>query len=424
MSNKMMNVVSVIVDNLCTYCGSCLAVCPANAIKKVTVKGALKLSINSDVCTNCGSCSKVCAGAVIDFTDLSSNIDYSEKIDNHEVLGNYTGCYAGHSLDDNLRYNCSSGGFVTSLLLSLLEKKIINGALVVQMNPANPLLAEGFIARTKDEIIGARGSKYSKVPLNEALREIISSNCDEKIAVVALSCQVHGIRKMQKLYKQLQERIIIVIGLFCGQSLTQAGIDKIVNLSGAQTNELEEIKFRGEGWPGLMQIKEKNGKIYRLKYKETFRNFVTGLYTPARCILCPDQSNRLSDISCGDAWDKKFIDKSTEGWNFVISRTAVGNRILKESRNNNHLEEVDIGDIAKSLFFRTQTKYFSNIFLSSYAHLLMQKSPKYTPAPTSKPSLYTLFSLISYTASLLPPSLQKLLIKLLPQKKCRIRYEQ
>src|SRR5690606_8382981 len=89
------------------------------------------------------------------------------------LLGNYEACYVGHSMDDKIRYDSSSGGMITQILLYLLEEGLIDGALVTRMNPERPLEPEPFIARTPEDIIEARGSKYCPVPANVALREII-----------------------------------------------------------------------------------------------------------------------------------------------------------------------------------------------------------------------------------------------------------
>jgi len=51
-------------------------------------------------------------------------------------------------------------GVVTQLLIFLLEKGIIDGALVVRMREDQPLEPEPFIARTKEEIISTSKFKY------------------------------------------------------------------------------------------------------------------------------------------------------------------------------------------------------------------------------------------------------------------------
>ncbi|HUS51809.1 MAG TPA: coenzyme F420 hydrogenase/dehydrogenase beta subunit N-terminal domain-containing protein, partial [Candidatus Paceibacterota bacterium] len=88
------------------------------------------------------------------------------------LIGNYKDCYVGYSADKKVRINGSSGGIITSLLLFALQKKIINGAVVVRMNPHNPLKPEVFIARSGEEICSAQGSKYLPISLNEIVKVI------------------------------------------------------------------------------------------------------------------------------------------------------------------------------------------------------------------------------------------------------------
>jgi len=104
-------------------------------------------------------------------------------------------------------------------LLSLLNEKIIDGALVTRMGRDDPLKPEAFIATTKDELIDAIGSKYCPVPANVALNEILNSNF-KKFAVVGLPCHIHGLRKAERLKKELREKIALHIGLFCSYGIT------------------------------------------------------------------------------------------------------------------------------------------------------------------------------------------------------------
>lgn len=117
-----------------------------------------------------------------------------------------------------IRYNSSSGGLITQLLIFALEECIIDGAQVTRMKNDNPLEPEPFIARTKEDIIGASTSKYCPVPANIALKEIIDSKKGEKFAVVGLPCHMHAIRKAEQINKKLSEKTVLHVGIFCGHS--------------------------------------------------------------------------------------------------------------------------------------------------------------------------------------------------------------
>ena len=140
------------------------------------------------------------------------NLSYREEgsdVSNNIHIGNYLKCYLGHSTDYDIRFNSSSGGLITQLLIFALEEGIITGALVTRMKKDKPLEPEPFIARTKKEILDAMGSKYCPVPANIALKEILKSKEGEKFAVVGLACHIHGIRKAEQIYASLKKKIIL-----------------------------------------------------------------------------------------------------------------------------------------------------------------------------------------------------------------------
>ncbi|MHC1595631.1 MAG: 4Fe-4S binding protein [Candidatus Syntropharchaeales archaeon] len=110
----------VVKDNLCTGCGTCLALCPNEAIEMVIdeKKGVYVPELNEEKCNNCGICYKVCPGHEVDFKEL--NLEIFGKEPENVLIGNYLNCYVGHATDHEIRYNSASGGLVTQLLIHRL----------------------------------------------------------------------------------------------------------------------------------------------------------------------------------------------------------------------------------------------------------------------------------------------------------------
>ena len=157
---------------LCTGCGTCVALCPNNAIKLSIDKnkGVYIPQLNKSLCNGCGICSRICPSYNINFKSLNLSIFGKEP---KSLIGNYSNCYMGFSTDKSIRYNASSGGMITIILIFALENKLIDGALVTRMKKNNPLEPESFIARTKEEVIEASQSKYCPVSANVALKDIL-----------------------------------------------------------------------------------------------------------------------------------------------------------------------------------------------------------------------------------------------------------
>lgn len=340
------NINFVVKEGLCTGCGTCVGLCPVDAVQMVIdrKKGIYIPEIADEKCTECGLCVKVCPGHEVDFKRLNQEI--FDKQPEDVLLGNYVNCYTGHATDQNIRYNSSSGGLVTALLIFALEQGMINGALVTRMKRDKPLEPEPFIARTREEIIEASGSKYCPVPANIALKGIIKAKKGEKFAVVGLPCHIHGVRKAEINSNQLKERIILHVGILCGGTSSFIGVKNVLNNMGINS-DIREVNFRGMGWPGSFCVKLNNGKIKSMPYNKSW--LIWSLFTPSRCRYCLDGMAELSDISCGDAWlPEIIINKDNIGESIIIARNEKSDRLLKETLKEKNLLIINKSDLINS----------------------------------------------------------------------------
>ena len=358
MTENNNTIAQVVKDGLCTGCGTCIALCPEEAIK-LTInekKGIYVPELNEKECNNCGICYEVCPGHEVNFKTLNSEIFGKEPED--ILIGNYLNCYVGHATDYDIRYNSASGGLVTQLLIFALEKRIIDGALVTRMKKDNPLEPEPFIARTREEIIEASKSKYCPVPANIALKEILNSKEGEKFAVVGLPCHIHGIRKAAMVNKDLREKIVLHLGIFCNHAPNFWGMKLLLQRLKVRENEVIKLDYRGEGYPGSMKISLKSGVLLLLL--PDYWSFVGAyFFYPTRCLLCSDGICELADISFGDAWLPELSDDKI-GKSIIVSKSEMGDKILQmmKSKNKIELEEISVEKVIQSqagmLYFKKE----------------------------------------------------------------------
>lgn len=326
-----MNTISqVVMSKLCTGCGTCAGTCPNEAIRmrKFDSSGLYLPEIEEDKCSRCGICVICCPGYSVDFEELNSSVFGRKPSD--KILGNYRGCYIGHSNETDVRHNSASGGVVSQLLIFALENDMIDGALVARMRKDQPLETEAFIARTRKEVLEAAKSKYCPVATNEALMQVLKEN--GRFAVVGLPCHIHGIRKAQRVLKVLEERIVLQIGLMCSHTVNFKGTEFLLEKRGIQKEKVREISYRGKGWPGEMLIGLKEGLNLSIPYMGSWDAywsvFSFFLFTPLRCMTCPDLTNELSDISLGDAWLPE-LKYDRLGKSVIMARTKLGEDILR-----------------------------------------------------------------------------------------------
>jgi coenzyme F420 hydrogenase subunit beta len=394
MSN--LNILNVIRDDLCTSCGTCVALCPRNAISMTVKEGIYLPSLDQKICNNCSMCYKVCPGHGLNYTKL--NIELFGKKPENIISGNYLDCYVAYSQDNKVRFDSSSGGIVTELLIFALKNDIIDGALVTKMRDENPLEPEPFVARTRKEIIESSKSKYCPVPANIALKEILNSGPSDKFAVVGLPCHIHGIRKAEKLNKDLKRKIVLHIGLWCSGTCNFHGTSFLLKKLGITDVEVKKIHYRGNGWPGSLKIitKDKNEIIMALGkyYDSNFMSFIS-----SRCRLCTDCNAELADISMGDYRGNYAYQKEKYGKTAIISRTQLADNILKQM---NRFQEIDIKKTTFEDISSLQSYFYSKKKVEArfkIFKLFGKKIPEYNQE-LIKPSVSTYILDISIQISL------------------------
>ncbi len=360
---KNNNVTSIVNEGLCVSCGTCAGVCTNSAISMIIDnKGIYIPKINEKDCIDCGLCSKICPGKNVNFKELNAFI-FNDSPEYFEV-GHILNTYVGYAKDNNVRGLSQSGGIISSILIYALNNNIIDGAIVTRFNEKNHLLPETFIAKSKDEIITASKSKYCPVPTNAILNEI--QMFKGRLAFVGLPCQIHGLRKLERINNNIRKKIVIHLGLFCEGSLSFHFQNHIFSILNVKKEDIEMFSYRDKkwrGWPGDLLIKLKNGDIKQLS--KEFRINLKLFYTPWRCNLCIDKLNQLSDISFGDAWLPEFMNDK-QGISMILTRTIKGENLLEQAKEK---DVVDLYKIEKDKAISSQKPFKKILLYSPYAQI-------------------------------------------------------
>lgn len=385
-------------SNLCTGCGTCAGICPNSSIDLLIddKKGLYIPKINFDTCDECGMCLKACPGSSLDICDFHlDNVD--NKIDDF-LLGEFKNCYLASSNEPDIRFNSSSGGTVTSLLIFALEQGLIDGALVTRMDKQNPLRSEPFIAKTKEEIIEASQSKYCPVSTNVLISEILKE--DGRFAVVGLPCHIKGFKMAENINRKLKKKVVLHLGLFCSHTNSYSFTEFLIKKFNVEMGDIEEIRYRCRGWPGGTLIKLNDSTEKFIPNQSSFWNTISNgfFFTPHRCLLCDDVTSELADISFGDPWLPEIMNKEKVGISILISRSEIGQELVSNASLNGNIEitPLDSNDIIRSqktfLHFK-KVNLFSRVFISK----LLGKNINYS----GNPFKYSKFNYIIAIISLL-----------------------
>jgi coenzyme F420 hydrogenase subunit beta len=314
---------TVVEKGLCTRCGTCVGACPSGNLRIADPLGAC-LPVATGECRACGMCLACCPGAVVDFEPLERRL-FGEATA-APLLGVVRRSYLAHAADPEIRKKGSSGGVATALLVDCLARGETKGALLFAPHDREPWRGWGTFASDRASIIEAAQSRYQLSPLNAVLSRLSESK--ETFAYVGLSCQVHGLRKLEAAGWEHAGRLSPVIGLYCGNNLYfEATRVMLKKLGVRRLSDVVSLSYREGTWPGSFVVRTRGGGV-RAVSKFDF-NQVIPFYVNRRCLFCIDLTNELSDLSIGDGWAKER--DGGDGWAVVLVRTETGERIMNRA---------------------------------------------------------------------------------------------
>ncbi len=321
--------------NLCTACGTCQAVCPAGAVRIVrNTAGFLVPEVDGAKCTSCGLCLRACPGVGL---PRKLTEEYQDIF-----TGMVLGAWVGRATDESLWKNGQSGGVASALLLYLLDKCLVDGAIVNGFDRTNRR-PEVRIAKNKEELLAAQGSWYAQ----SAVNTVAVGEGGSRMAAVVLGCQAEGVM-LTRLRAKGIETPEFLIGLVCAGNHSGLIIDDLVKQSGMKHSEVSEFRFRDKsagGWPGNVTVTAQNSravldKSKRIELKDCYGNY--------RCQCCFDQMNLFADVVLGDPWG---IEDGRErgGRSIMLARTEKGSEIIKGALQDGYVtaEPVSEGAVMK-----------------------------------------------------------------------------
>ncbi len=357
----------------------------------MTVKNGCFLPVVSEgTCKNdkgCHRCYDSCPGIGIDLQDCSEKSFSDFEIKENPYIGRYLQCYIGHTNDEILRESAASGGMVSQFLIWLLENRMIDGALVTGFDNNSPLKVRSYIARSKEDIINAKGSKYGPVSIHDGLKELMEADYG-KFVIVGLPCHIHGIRKFLASNRKYGERIIGIFSLFCSGTQSFNYTEYILKQCGGSLKDLHYLSYR-EGHPSGMIAKGSSFEFF--KDYNSYNRPLKSTFYPRRCLLCVDMFGELSDISFGDIHikDKKITGV---GISALIVRNRKWQTLLKDAQNDNaiSLEEITENQMLENRTMASVKKSRNASFID-LLNLFHIATPRYGSSYNSKVNLKIAF---------------------------------
>jgi coenzyme F420 hydrogenase subunit beta len=207
---------------ICQECGGCVSFCSSAEYDIIALKDPFSppVYVNEDKCLECGICYHICPQTHVLDNELKNTYKFKDFFS--MPMGNYIDIYSSQATDAEFLKYGTDGGVVNSIINYLIEKKLIDGAIVSRTDA--PFSREATFADSKYDLIKASGAKLDISPqLNEIQKFCTYTHSIQKLnhfkfkklAVVGTPCQIYTIRCMQDLGVTPSQNIEICLGLFC-----------------------------------------------------------------------------------------------------------------------------------------------------------------------------------------------------------------
>jgi coenzyme F420 hydrogenase subunit beta len=334
MKSSVMN--SVVERDLCIGCGLCAALCPQDVLTMQWNRyGEYNPVAVSPCTTECGLCLKVCP-----FADSGENEDIIAEllygaapgIQHRSETGYYLASYVGYS--EKHRPASASGGMATWLLEVLLAEGVVDHVICVAPTGDPERLFTFQVFDTPEDVRTGAGSAYYPVELSAVIRQVIE--VPGRYAVTGLPCFLKAIRLAQQRNKKLRERVVVTVGLVCGQLKSRHFTDYIATLAGVQ-GEVMGVHYRGKSpdRPAsnfYFSFTAADGEERKIFWNEGIAEAWTNRwFTPAACSYCDDVFAECADVTCMDAWLPEY-SRDSRGTSLVLVRSPAVREVLERGQ--------------------------------------------------------------------------------------------
>ena len=286
--------------DLCSGCGACVAVCPADALR--FVPGKTDAPVNIGYCKSendgvpCGACYAACPR--VDLAGQGRMLGASREI----VAARSTFPVE----------NKQSGGAVTAILANALDEGLIDAVVTVTRDPWT-LKPSSAVITSSDALIHHAGSRYSWwVPLLASLKEAVVTRKYRRIAVVGVPCVARATQAIRAsdhdLLRPYAKAIRLVIGLFCTETFDYA---KLVEEKLQSEKKIEPWEIQRLDVKGKLDVYLQDGRHIPIPLADLEECVRPG------CRVCTDLTAVDADISAGAIG-------SPDGYTTLVIRNDIG----------------------------------------------------------------------------------------------------
>jgi coenzyme F420-reducing hydrogenase beta subunit len=319
--------------DLCIGCGVCAGLCPArNLVMVWTPEGLLQPTEQGKCLPKCRRCLSVCPFQDHDEDESSlakARFGHVPGIAHTAEMGYYLRAYVGHA--GGYRERGASGGMASWFLASLLENGEVDRVICVQPNPDPARLFAYAVTASSDEVRAGAKSAYYPVELSQAIQTILRE--DKRYAVIGLPCSLKALRLAALTDRRVQERVVVLAGLVCGQTKSRAYAEFLVRSHAIAPEQVRTLSFREKdaSRPASSYFARvtASAKTVCLPWTGLYgQTWLSGEFTPRACRFCDDIFAEVADVAFMDAWLPEYA-KDGRGTSIVLARSGLARRLIE-----------------------------------------------------------------------------------------------
>lgn len=281
-----------------------------------------------------------CPGAVVAPWERSAHI--------HPYWGPWRGIWTGCATDEAVRFEGSSGGALSAILIHALATGFIDRVLHIKADPERPTANVTVVSTTAEQVIAGAGSRYTaSSPLSEIDDALTAGG---RMAFVGKPCDVSALRRLALLDPRVDRHVPLMLSFFCGGMPSHNGVHRILDAMDVRFDDVAAFRYRGQGWPGTAAATTHDGRVAKMSYADSWGAHLSK-EVQFRCKICPDAVGGVADIACADAWyggesGYPSFDEQ-DGRSLIVVRSENGARVFQDAVDGSALnvEPLDVGEI-------------------------------------------------------------------------------
>ena len=315
---------SIVEQGLCVGCGLCQSMAGVDRVRlRMSGEHGERPLVATPLDTaTLSAINAACPG--IHCEGIDTGTDSAVKTD--LLWGPTVRMATGHATDEAVRFHASSGGALSALGSYLLDSGEVEFILQVAASAYAPARSAAQLSFTTQEVMAASGSRYGPAAPLVDFKAVIARG--KPFAFIGKPCDISAIRNYAKLDPRVDELLRYTLNFFCGGVSEFRKTMDYVRKVGLRESEVSHLRYRGDGCPGPMVMKARDGRVFQFDYNEMWED-ENRWQLQFRCKICPDSIGERADVTVADVWPGGKPDSEGLGFNGFIARTPRGARLLE-----------------------------------------------------------------------------------------------